>query len=221
MRHVRLLPFTLLVLVVACQPSPPAPAGPEEDLTPLSCVVGDWEGNGRDRPGVVAGDGHGGLVWILPGLEAGHTRSIAFGLADDQPLVGDWDGDGRDSVGVFRDGTFHLSNELDGGEADHVFGFGLAGDQPVAGDWDGDGRDSVGVFRDGAFHLSNELDGGEADHVFGFGLAGDRPVTGDWDTRVRDSVAILRDGRLIGRLSPSAGPADFEAPCWNLLEELP
>ncbi|MGH2727815.1 MAG: C1 family peptidase, partial [Actinomycetota bacterium] len=73
-------------------------------------IVGDWDGDGDDEPGVIRGN-----VWYLadnsPPTAVPHI--FAFGKASDVVVVGDWNGDGRDTPGVHRnapDPIWYLSN---------------------------------------------------------------------------------------------------------------
>ena len=161
-------------------------------------VIGDWNGDGRDKVGVFRDNGHGVGVFSLDTngdhqFDAGDDV-FTFGLATDKIVIGDWNGDGRSKVGVYRDngagvGLFSLDTngdrQFDASSA--VFTFGLASDTVVIGDWNGDGRSKVGVFRDngagqGVWSLdyNGNLVFDAADLVFVFGLATDKPVVGRW-----------------------------------------
>ncbi|MEX2555255.1 MAG: cell surface protein, partial [Actinomycetota bacterium] len=51
-------------------------------------IVGDWDGDGDDEPGV-----HRGNVWYLADqAPPGSVTAFAFGRSTDTPIVGDWDG---------------------------------------------------------------------------------------------------------------------------------
>ncbi|HEY3028278.1 MAG TPA: SBBP repeat-containing protein [Pyrinomonadaceae bacterium] len=150
-------------------------------------VVGDWNGDGIDEPGVFKPST---ARWTLPFHDPDNPGStitnFPFGQAGDIPLAGDWDGDGKDGVGVFRVSTFLLTNLREPApSADFTMVFGLPGERPVIGDWNGDGVDSIGVFFiDNTFLLVNTNINGS---IFGpdlsvsFGQAGDIPIAGDWD----------------------------------------
>src|SRR5215204_4674311 len=59
-------------------------------------VMGDWNGDGIDTPGVVRGNS-----WYLSNTYNGTVdRSFTYGIAGDVPVVGDWNGDGIDTPGV-------------------------------------------------------------------------------------------------------------------------
>jgi hypothetical protein len=161
-------------------------------------VIGDWNGDGRDKVGVFRNNGSGVGVFSLDTngdhqFDAGDDV-FTFGLATDKIVIGDWNGDGRSKVGVYRDngsgaGLFSLDTN-----GDHqfdanskVFTFGLASDTVVIGDWNGDGRSKVGVVRDNgtgqavwSLDLNGNLAFDPADLVFTYGLATDKPVVGRW-----------------------------------------
>jgi hypothetical protein len=155
--------------------------------TPL---VGDWDGDGIDSPGVNVG----GNRWILSnGYDGVPDHDFYYGVPGDRPLVGDWDGDGIDTVAIRRDWVFYLKNSLAGGNADITFGFGYATDKPVSGDFNGDGIDTVGVRRDHVFHLKNTHSGGTADITVGYGNPTDRPVIGDWNGDGTETPGVQRE----------------------------
>ncbi|MBS1967750.1 MAG: hypothetical protein JST60_18430, partial [Chloroflexi bacterium SZAS-1] len=62
-------------------------------------IVGDWNGDGIDTPGVVRGN-----TWYLRNSNTSGVADIVFtyGLPTDKPIVGDWNGDGIDTPGVVR-----------------------------------------------------------------------------------------------------------------------
>ncbi len=138
-------------------------------------VVGDWDGDGKDTPGVRRGND-----WYLDnGFDGTADIAVAFGSATDTPVVGDWNGDGVVTPGVRRGNDWYLDNGFDG-TADIAVAFGSATDTPVVGDWDGDGKDTPGVRRGKDWYLDNGFDG-TADIAVAFGGATDTPVVGDWD----------------------------------------
>jgi hypothetical protein len=141
-------------------------------------LVGDWNGDDKDEPGVFRGNTfHLGAPILLP--PSARTASFQFGRAGDMPIAGDWDGDGKDTVGVFRRGVFYLRNSNSAGPADEVVRFGLttpALDTPLTGDWDGDGKDELAVSRWDSITV----------HVRGHGQVrwgrhGAHTFVGDWD----------------------------------------
>ena len=107
-------------------------------------IVGDWNGDGIDTPGVVRGD-----KWHLRNSNTGGVADVSFGygMPGDIPIVGDWNGDGIDTPGVVRGDTWYLRNSNSGGIADIGLKYGNPGDIAIVGDWNGDGRDSPGVAR--------------------------------------------------------------------------
>jgi hypothetical protein len=153
--------------------------------TPL---VGDWDGNGTDTPGVKT-DGN---RWLLSNRYDGSVaHDFHYGLAGDVPLAGDWNGDGRDTVAIRRGHCFYWKDSLSGGAATFVTCFGNPGDKPMVGDWDGNGTDTPGVFRNAHWYLSNDFSATVHAHLV-FGLSGDRPVPGDFDGNGTDTPAIHR-----------------------------
>ena len=150
-------------------------------LTGDRAVVGDWNGDGIDTPGVFRNG-----QWLLTnGNTGGSTPPIdlifSFGQAGDLPVAGDWNGDGVDSIGVLNGDVFSLRNSNSTGAADVIFVFGIAGALPFFGDWNGDGIDTPGLFRSGTMFLRNSNSTGFADITFNFGQASDLPIAGDWD----------------------------------------
>jgi hypothetical protein len=174
-------------------------------------IVGDWDGNGIDDPGVFrVVNGQGQFVirkltvvcnpFCIPVFT---NFTITFGLAGDLPVAGDWDGDGIDTVGVFRQNgaglqaTFFLTDEnIANPPIDHTLGFGTDGDLPIGGDWDAspDGIEGVGVFRPstGQFFMTNNSNVGTVDITVFFGANGDLPAAGDFDGDGKDTIAVFR-----------------------------
>ncbi len=74
-------------------------------------VVGDWDGEGKDKIGIYR-NGH----WILDkngnGILEGCTVDLCIeglgGYRGDIPVVGDWNNDGKDEVGIYRLGQWLL-----------------------------------------------------------------------------------------------------------------
>jgi hypothetical protein len=161
-------------------------------------VIGDWNGDGRDKVGVYRDNGAGVGLFSLDTngsrtFDAGDAV-FRFGLASDNIVIGDWNGDGRDKVGVYRNdglGVARWSLDSNGDHlfdaGDAVFRFGLATDNMVIGDWNADGRSKAGVMRDngqGAAIWSLDSNGNllfdATDQVFTYGLSSDKPVIGKW-----------------------------------------
>ncbi|HZC98723.1 MAG TPA: PQQ-dependent sugar dehydrogenase [Actinomycetes bacterium] len=108
-------------------------------------VVGDWNGDGIDTPGVFR-DG----VWYLrnSNTTGPYDLKISYGRTGDVPLTGDWNGDGIDTIGVRRGArTWYLRNFNTTGPANMKIFYGKTGDKPVTGNWNGDRRDTIGTFR--------------------------------------------------------------------------
>jgi murein DD-endopeptidase MepM/ murein hydrolase activator NlpD len=165
-------------------------------------VAGDWDGDGRDTPGVFQPSSG---RWVLtnslqPQVDTGNRIRLTFGDASYLPVVGDWDGDGRDNPGVFQpsSGRWVLTNSLqpqvDTGNRIRLT-FGDASYLPVAGNWDGFGGDNPGVFRPstGQWVLTNSLHP-EVDTTnrirFTYGDAKYRPVAGNWDAFGGDNAGV-------------------------------
>ncbi|MFZ5829222.1 MAG: choice-of-anchor D domain-containing protein, partial [Planctomycetota bacterium] len=174
-------------------------------------IVGDWDGDGDDDPGVIRNI-NGFWNWFLDtdgdrDHEIPGTGSLIFGLAADVPVVGDWDGDGRDSPGVARQHPsgflyWYLDTNGDGDpipdNQNDPYLFGLHGDIPVVGDWDGDGTDQLGVVRTEGVGLGWYLANANGDPIqetySRFGLAGDQVIVGDWNGDGKDDAGVARPG---------------------------
>jgi hypothetical protein len=65
-------------------------------------VVGDWNGDRIDTPGLTRDDGTRLRWYVRPANSSGPSQTFLYGLAGDRPVVGDWNGDGRDGLGVVR-----------------------------------------------------------------------------------------------------------------------
>jgi hypothetical protein len=159
-------------------------------------VVGDWNGSGTSKIGIV----REGFLWLLDlngdGIyEPGTDLQYVYGGAPgDIPVVGDWTGTGTTKIGVLRAGYLWLLDANGNGtwdgtaSGDFAFAFGAPGDVPVVGDWTGDGVTKVGMFRDGFLWVLDSDDPsvtnatGQAPLiVFPFGgVAGDVPIVGKW-----------------------------------------
>ena len=151
-------------------------------------IVGDWDGNGTDTPGVVRVR-PGSMTFLLRNSNSSGSANIAFIYGRTGfPVVGDWDGNGTDTPGVVRDNGLDPGNQLwflrnsnTAGPADVSFVYGRGGDFPISGDWNADGRDTAGVVRFDAasrqarWLLRNSNTSGAAQLNFLYG-PGDRPV---------------------------------------------
>jgi hypothetical protein len=154
-------------------------------------IVGDWNGDGIDTPGIF----RNGAFYLRDSNTPGNADIVfEFGQKGDIPIVGDWNGDGKDGVGVFRKGKVFLKNKLSAGTSDISFTYGLAGDLPLAGDWNGDKIDTIGIFRKKIFYLRNTNTSGNADKQVSFSNYDGYPVAGDWDANGTDGIGVYKDG---------------------------
>ena len=177
-------------------------------------VMGDWNGDGIDTPGVVRGNS-----WYLSNTYNGSVDlSFTYGIAGDVAVVGDWNGDGVDTPGVFRFGMWYLSNTF-GGAGDYIFGYAFGfEDLPVVGDWDGNGTDTPAVVQKvslcndclgglgGApgtdwrlwiyeWTISNDLQGTPGHtFVFDHGMDMGKSAAGDWDADGVDTPGAYYKG---------------------------
>lgn len=161
-------------------------------------VVGDWNGDGIDTPGVFRPSTGQFTVTDSTATNPSFTASVTkvnFGLAGDRPIAGDWDGDGKDSVAVYRPSTgqtFFTNADVSvtstgaitlNPGVDITAFLGIAEDLPVGGDWNGDGVDSLGLWRPSTAQFFLSDDNGTLRPTFIFGQLGDQPIVGDWDGR--------------------------------------
>jgi hypothetical protein len=157
-------------------------------------VVGDWDGDGDQEPGVVRGN----VFHLRGGVASGSpvVHRFGFGRPGDRFVVGDWDGDGVWTPGVVRDGLWLLRNSNSSGPVSvPAFRFGGRGDRFVVGDWDGDGRWTPGLLRGGRWYLRDANSAGaHREPAFRFGRAGDLPFAGDWDGDGSVTPGVLRSG---------------------------
>jgi hypothetical protein len=173
-------------------------------------LVGDWNGDGTDKIGVVRPQADGTNIFSLDSngngtFDAG-DQVFSFGLSSDTILVGDWNGDGRAKIGVARtnaDGSVTVSLDSNGDSVfdagDRVFSFGQAGDKFIVGDWNGDGKAKVGVVRNdgrsGAIVILDSYGRGSDDPNnarFPFGYFSDTFVVGDWNGDGRSKIGVVR-----------------------------
>jgi hypothetical protein len=173
-------------------------------------LVGDWNGSGYDKIGVVRPQANGTDVFSLDsngnGVFDAGDQVFSFGLSSDTVLVGDWNGDGKAKIGVVRfdsNGTAVVSLDSNGDgvfdAGDQVFTFGQAGDKFIVGDWNGDGKAKVGVVRNdgfgGATVILDSNGKGAADPnnaVFPFGYYSDTFLVGDWNGDGKSKVGVVR-----------------------------
>jgi len=122
------------------------PYGPGgSNLTP---VVGDWDGDGDDTPGLY--DQTTG-AWLLINQNASIAPEISFPYGEFSgavPISGDWDGDGDDTPGVYNpaNSAWILSNGLNTAPF-ASFPYGDSTLKRIKGDFDGNGTDTVGMYN--------------------------------------------------------------------------
>ncbi len=191
-------------------------------------VVGDWDGNGTDTPGVVRRQANV-LMWVLSnwGNGGGPLTVFNFGNTEDFPVVGDWDGNGTDTPGLVRRGTsvlsWVLSNWGNGGGPLTLFNFGNATDTWVVGDWDNNRSTTPGVVRPSgtawSWVLSNQSTGGGTLTQVSLGALTDTPAVGDWDGNGTDTASYIRpiDNSLIWFICNTQA---CSSPGWSVLGEI-
>ena len=88
-------------------------------------VVGDWNGDRTDTPGVVRNN-----TWYLRNSNTAGTADASFGYGNtgDLPVVGDWNADGVDTPGIVRGDIWYLRNSNTPGNADLAFAYGDTSD---------------------------------------------------------------------------------------------
>lgn len=172
-------------------------------------LVGDWNGDGTDTPGV-----RRSATFHLRNKNAGGPAdlTLTYGRPGDVALVGDWDGDGNDTLAVRRGHLYYFSNALRGGPADVIVAYGRPNDEVLVGDWDGDGTDTLAVRRGNTFYVRNSLSTGVADRVLSYGRMGDEVLVGDWDNDGEDTFAVRRSTTFYVRNSLTTGIAEATFP---------
>jgi N-acetylneuraminic acid mutarotase len=199
-------------------------------------VLGDWNGDGRTKLGVVRPDGAGSLSWSLD-FSGDHTWVVYhFGLTGDTVVSGDWTGTGTDKIGVVRadasvtlaDGSHPLRWSLDKAGtgvfaffAGTVITFGTSLDVPLLGDWNGDGRTKVGAAGPAAsgagaaifLDVNGDWAFEPGTEQFAFGLAGDVIFRGDWAAGGTDNLGVARasGGSALAFTLDSNGDRAFDA----------
>ena len=157
-------------------------------------LVGDWDGDGTQTPGVVRPSTARDSNHFLLRNSDNSVLDFWYGHAGDRILVGDWDGDGRWTPAAVRAGVWSLRNTNSTGAADASVSFGRAGDRYLAGDWDGDGDFTPGVQRAGTFWLRNSPGSGPAEVKVRFGRPSDHGYAGDWNGNGTWTPGVLRAG---------------------------
>lgn len=167
-------------------------------------VAGDWDGDGRDSPGLF----DRGRWCITNARAAGDVcDDYVWGASTDEPVVGDWNGDGTDTPGTFDAGRWLLQDaRTDGSTAD--FSWGFRDLEPLSGDWTKRGHDTPGGVDDTgpnmSWELSNRNGPGTIDFDFEWGSGRFRMV-GDWDGNGTDTPATFEDGAWEFSNANSAG----------------
>ncbi len=159
-------------------------------------LLGDWDGDGIDTPGLAFTDGSRLLFALDDDLQGGAASrgNIGYGRAGDVPLAGDMDGDGDDDIVVRRSNRFHVDAATDGGQATSSSTFGRVTDTPLLGDVDGDGIDDIVVRRGNTWFADTDRDG-RAELTASFGRAADTPLLGDVDGDGDDDMVVRRGNR--------------------------
>lgn len=178
-------------------------------------LVGDWDGDGTETPGVVRPNADfTQYQWFLRNSAGAGPADVTFTFGEIRfvpvdrlgsiPVAGNFDpSDDAYEVGVVLspysyDGTLNwqVSRNLATGGPVTSFAYGRSGDRPVVGDWDGNGTDTAGIWRyPNLWFLNNrQLAGGGAQLAFGFGSSDPQlPVVGDWDGNGTDTPGVLRN----------------------------
>jgi hypothetical protein len=145
-------------------------------------IVGDWDGNGTDTPGVVRVRPQE-MTFLLRNSSTSGAAEISFRYGRSGfPVVGDWDGDGTDTPGVTVASLgepgqkfWYLRNSNSAGPAEISLVYGNGADIVISDDWDGDGKDTPGVVRRSPtppgtrWLLRNSTTSGVADVRFDYG----------------------------------------------------
>jgi photosystem II stability/assembly factor-like uncharacterized protein len=169
-------------------------------------VVGDFDGDGKDDPGIWRSSQG---VWIVP-LSSMNYAGFFFsqwGQSGDKPIVCDVDGDGRADIGFYRNGLWgFLKSSLNYSFCCGQFmSWGGAGLQPLVGDFDGDGKADISyiVPPSGGQSAAYAILKSTANYEFsqalfvpaGFPVLGDTPVVGDFDGDGKDDPGIWRSSQ--------------------------
>ncbi len=167
-------------------------------------LVGDWNGDGVDEPGVYRPSTRQFLLDVngdcALNFGAGGDLGCRFIGLDGEPIIGDWNGDGDDDIGLYDNRLFRM--DLDEScswtpATDAVALFGLSGDTPIIGDWNADGDDDIGIYRpSNRIYLMDRDESGTwtppGDLGCLFGLSGDTPIIGDWNSDGDDQIGAYR-----------------------------
>ncbi|WP_336216005.1 glycoside hydrolase domain-containing protein [Nonomuraea sp. LPB2021202275-12-8] len=120
-------------------------------------VVGDWNGDRKDTPGVVCPRSDGQWHWALHNYNQAGGTEYAFNWGSTQcgPIIGDWDGNRSDTPGTVcarPNGAWQwgMHNYNAAGAVEHLFEWGSTTQRPIVGDWDGNGTVTPGTTTLGA-----------------------------------------------------------------------
>jgi hypothetical protein len=168
----------------------------------LAC---DWNGDGRETPGVIRGN-----EWRLRNdlRSGGPAVRFLYGDVGDRFVCGDWDGNGTETPGVVRGNQWLVRNRNSAGPPVLIFAFGAADQRPVVGDWNGDGTDTVGTVDGNVWRVRNRNSTGPPFATFTFGHPNDIPVVGDWDGNGRSDPAMVRASTWRLRRTLTSGSPD-------------
>jgi hypothetical protein len=161
-------------------------------------VLGDWNGDGKTKVGVVRAGPGGTAQWFLDsngdGVFDAGDMTTTFGLSTDGVGAGDWTGTGTDKLIAERPGPNGVAEFFEDTNGDGVwdsgdksFTFGNNTDSFIVGDWTGDGKTKVAAVRpgpNGTFSISLDTNGDGAfdagDQVFNFAMTSDTLLVGKW-----------------------------------------
>lgn len=159
---------------------------PQIDVNQDIVMVGDWDGDGKDTPGIRRGN----MYYLDFDNDGDADAEFGFGLNTDVHLVGDWDGDGSDEIALKRGEKYYFSYDFNG-TSEIYQAFGNPTDQALVGDWDGDDRDEIGLKRGERYYFNFNYDE-KAELYVGFGNSTDTTFVGDWDGDGDDNIALRR-----------------------------
>ncbi len=129
-------------------------------------------------------------TWYLNRSLQGFS-AVPYGLSTDKITPLNFNGDLFTDFAVFRDGTWWLLFNFNGGYFNvGALQFGLPNDIPVPADYNGDGRDDLAVYRNGTWWIRNSAN--EQVSVVQFGVATDKPIPADYDGDGRVDQAVYR-----------------------------
>ena len=163
-------------------------------------LLGDWDGDGIDTPGVYRpSNGSAHLTNRIPldGSAGFPELTFFFGSPGDTVFAGDWDDNGTDTRGLSRNGRIFLTNINATSIGGDVSWFGTPDDIPIGGDPNGVGGDGLFVHRPASstvwFTNSAAADNvATTDGSLYFGKRSDRLVVGDWNGDGIDSPGVFR-----------------------------